>query len=249
MKLLGANLAATDALAIQVESIKIPTLADLGGEPRGAELRAKQYTDERFGAIVFPIAPTLASLGAEPAGAESRSRLYTAEQVAVLLERIRILERRHATRINCGNGPQYYGSEGLWQADIYFPSTGTAVVNVSASFPANPPASNYFDPLILNTMRFAPTFEYSIPIANGLHSVDLLFCEPYFSNPGEKIFNVFLQGQQVLSNFDILANAKKMETVVRSFPNVSVTNNRLIVRFTSVKDQASISGIIIRHGS
>jgi hypothetical protein len=137
----------------------------------------------------------------------------------------------------------------LWQADIYFPPSGTGVVNVASSFPSNPPASNYSDPLILNTMRFAATFEYSIPIANGSHTVDLLFCEPYFSNPGEKIFNVFLQNQQVLSNFDILATAKKMETVIRTFSNIVVTNNRLVVRFTSVKDQASISGLIIRHGS
>lgn len=147
-ELLGANLAATDALAIQVENIVIPpgpTLESLGAEAAGAELRARQYTDEEIAAIAFPPTPTLESLGAEAAGAESRSRLYTTQQVAALLERIRILERRHATRINCGNGPQYYGSEGLWQADIYFPSMGTAVVNVSASFPSNPPASNYSD--------------------------------------------------------------------------------------------------------
>lgn len=204
-------------------------------------------TGSRLTALETLPAPTLSSLGAEPQGAEQRSRLYTAQEVSALISRIQILERRHALRINCGNGPAYYGAEGRWEADVYVPAN-TSVVNVRTSFPTNPPATGYSDPEILNTMRFSGTFEYSIPFANGSHSVDLLFCEPFFSNAGEKIFNVFLQGQQVLTNFDILAGAQKMQTVVRTFSNIVVSNNRLIVRFTSVKDQASISGIIIRHG-
>lgn len=237
----------TDDQLAQLPPPALPTLAELGGEPQGAESRARLYTDQKFSEVPPPIAPTLTELGGEPAGAEDRAKQYTAQEVAALVSRIRALERRHATRINCGNGPIYYGSDGLWQADIY--ASSSTVANISASFPTLPPASGYSDPFVLNFMRFASSFNYTIPIANGLHSVELLFVEPYFNNVGEKIFNVFIQGQQVLTNFDILAHAKKMQAVSRVFSNIVVSDNRLIISFTSVRDQASISGIIIRHGS
>jgi hypothetical protein len=87
-ELVGANMAAVDALANQVESIVIPptpTLTELGGEPAGAETRSKAYTDQKVGAIAFPPTPTLTSLGGEPAGAETRSKAYTDQKVGAIV--------------------------------------------------------------------------------------------------------------------------------------------------------------------
>lgn len=50
--LLGANLAATNALAIRIEQI---SLAELGGEPAGAEQRAKTYTDNLINQLIARI--------------------------------------------------------------------------------------------------------------------------------------------------------------------------------------------------
>lgn len=56
LELLGANLQATDALSDQVASLPPPpTLADLGGEPVGAEERARLF-------VIDQIAPILARL-------------------------------------------------------------------------------------------------------------------------------------------------------------------------------------------
>lgn len=61
-ELLTANLQATDALAIQIENLPPPpTLTSLGGEPVGAEVRAKAYTDQKINAIATP---TAAQVGA-----------------------------------------------------------------------------------------------------------------------------------------------------------------------------------------
>ncbi len=52
-----------------------PTLVELGGEPAGAETRAKTYTDSQISQLPPP--PTLVELGGEPAGAETRAKTYT----------------------------------------------------------------------------------------------------------------------------------------------------------------------------
>lgn len=90
--LIGANLAATDALAIRIEEFESPTLAELGGEPAGAEQRANEYTDLKISEIPPPIAPTLAELGGEPEGAETRAKNYVDSSVAALIARLDKLE-------------------------------------------------------------------------------------------------------------------------------------------------------------
>lgn len=76
MELFGANLEATDALALQISghtsNTSNPhqvTLAQIGGEPSGAETRANAYTDLKISELPSSTSPTLESLGAEPVGA------------------------------------------------------------------------------------------------------------------------------------------------------------------------------------
>ncbi len=60
--------------------IAIPTLAEIGAEPQGAEIRAKAYADERITAL--PPFPSLTQLGGEPIGAESRAKNYADQKFA-----------------------------------------------------------------------------------------------------------------------------------------------------------------------
>ena len=75
MELLGANLEATDALALQISghtsdtsNPHAVTLAQIGAEPSGAEIRANSYTDLKISELPSGTPPTLESLGAEAAG-------------------------------------------------------------------------------------------------------------------------------------------------------------------------------------
>ncbi|MBX7167729.1 MAG: PQQ-binding-like beta-propeller repeat protein [Pirellulales bacterium] len=64
-------------------------------------------------------------------------------------------------------------------------------------------------------------------------TVRLYFCEPEEIGPGKRIFNVLLQEQEVLHEFDPVAAAGGTHrAIVREFTGVSVTD-RLVVAFTA----------------
>jgi len=77
------------------------------------------------------------------------------------------------------------------------------------------------------------SFSYNIPVSNGSYNVNLDFAESYVTGPGQRIFNVSINGTQVLNNFDIYAAAGGMNIpVVKTF-NVAVTNGTLNINFLS----------------
>src|SRR5262249_12120544 len=70
--------------------------------------------------------------------------------------------------------------------------------------------------------------------------------ETYWSGVSQRVFNVFIQGKQVLTNLDILqAAGGKNLPLTRVFTN-AVTNSQLQVLFTPVVDNARLSGIQVR---
>ena len=61
--------------------------------------------------------------------------------------------------------------------------------------------------------------------------------------PGQRVFNVFIEGQQVLTNFDIYLAAGGRNVPVSLIFTNAVTNSQLQVLFTPVVDNARISGL------
>ncbi len=87
---------------------------------------------------------------------------------------------------------------------------------------------------------------YQFDCPAGLYETTLLEAETYWSTAGQRLFNVFIQGSQVLTNFDIFAAAGgKNLPLTRRFTN-AVTNAQLQVLFTPLVDNARISGIQVR---
>jgi beta-galactosidase len=82
-------------------------------------------------------------------------------------------------------------------------------------------------------------------LANGTYTVTLKFAELYLSQPGGRIFNVAINGQTVLSNFDVVAAAGGGLTAVdRSF-TVDVSNGQIVIEFISGVADATINAIEI----
>ncbi|GIV33216.1 MAG: hypothetical protein KatS3mg031_0751 [Chitinophagales bacterium] len=150
---------------------------------------------------------------------------------------------------NCG-GSQYVSVMGdTFKSDYYF-STGTLTYTNENI----PDFANTFDDFIFKSERNATTFSYNIPVANGVYKVRLYFAETYFGatggNPtggvGSRVFHVTLEGTQVLSYFDIFAQAGGAEKAIkREFSNVVVNDGMLDIQFNAVINKAKISGICI----
>ena len=142
-------------------------------------------------------------------------------------------------QINSGGG-----ATGSWAADEDF-TGGTTVTTgntVSLTGVTNPaPEAVYQDNRYGN-------FTYTVPgwTAGASYTIRLHFAETYWTTAGARIFNVTINGQQVLTNFDILATAGGPgKAVVEQFTETAPSNGTFTIGFTTVKDNAQVNGIEI----
>jgi predicted esterase len=102
------------------------------------------------------------------------------------------------------------------------------------------------DQKLYNAERWG-IFDYSVPVPNGEYTVVLKFCELFHSSIGRRVFNVDLNGNRVLTAFDILAQVPKFTALEYSFP-VNVTNGKIDIDFDPTVDNAKITAIDIIPG-
>jgi hypothetical protein len=94
-------------------------------------------------------------------------------------------------------------------------------------------------------------FTYTIPglTANAAYTVRLHFAEEYWTKAGQRVFNVSINGQQVLTNFDILATAgAEYKAVVEQFNATASSGGSITIQFTTVVDNAQVNGIEVLGG-
>ncbi|HXR49259.1 MAG TPA: alpha-amylase family glycosyl hydrolase [Candidatus Limnocylindrales bacterium] len=90
-------------------------------------------------------------------------------------------------------------------------------------------------------------FYYEFDCPEGVYETTLLEAETYWSGPGKREFNTFIQGQQVLTNFDIYAAAGGMNIPISLVFTNAVTNSQLQILFTpGAADNARVSGVQVR---
>ena len=142
----------------------------------------------------------------------------------------------YSLKVNCGGS----AVTGGWVADTGY-SGGTAKSTTSTIANAtNAPQAVY------QTRRYAPTLTYSFPaVPDGTYTIRLHFAELYCSAAGQRRFNVSIEGQTRLADFDIYqAAGGKNRAVVRTFENVAVSGGLQIQGVASV-DGAQFNGIEI----
>jgi hypothetical protein len=124
--------------------------------------------------------------------------------------------------VNAG-GPVYTDGQGqVWSADKNFTGGNTATTAKAIS--------NTTEPTLYQSERYGG-FTYQFAVANGTYNVVLKFAEIYWTTTGKRIFNVSINGTQVLSNFDIVAAAGgAAKAIDKTFP-VTVTNNQITIQF------------------
>jgi Malectin domain len=139
-----------------------------------------------------------------------------------LIDAIEIVSRGSAARVNAG-GPAVTDSLGqTWSADASF--SGGSTWSVARSI------SNTDTPALYQTCRYGE-FAYQFPVSNGNYIVNLKFAEVSQYRAGDRVFNVDIDGVNVLANFDIFAQAGGMNIALdKSFP-VSVSGGQITIQF------------------
>ena len=101
------------------------------------------------------------------------------------------------------------------------------------------------NPALYQSERWAAgTLRYDFPVPNGSYTVNLKFADIYYTQSGQRVFNIALNGQPVLANFDIVASAGPNTAIDRQF-TVSTTTGVITIELQSVVSNAKISAIEI----
>jgi hypothetical protein len=99
---------------------------------------------------------------------------------------------------------------------------------------------------VYQSYHIGTSFNYTYPgLLSGLYTVRLHFCETYtpFTN-GSRIFNVAINGTQVLPAFDIYAAAGSANrAIIQEFTARPNSTNAIVIQFDRLKDNAAINAI------
>jgi hypothetical protein len=140
-------------------------------------------------------------------------------------------------RANAGGG-QYNDPRGnRWDADFGF--SGGYSYSTGAS------VSNTDSPQLFQTMRWnSGVLDYSFNVTAGTRVVILRFAEIEHNAAGQRRFDVWINGQQVLSNYDVFAIAGKNVAHDRSF--VVSTSGPITVHMEGRTGNPAVCAIEVR---
>ncbi|HMB65058.1 MAG TPA: malectin domain-containing carbohydrate-binding protein, partial [Eudoraea sp.] len=98
-----------------------------------------------------------------------------------------------------------------------------------------------------------PTFLYDVPVANGFYQVDLYFAEVFHPGAGGRVFDVFLQGNLMLDEYDLVDPVKDgvaLQTAITRTYFIEVTNGNVNVQIGPAStDNGKLSGLCITEVS
>ena len=151
------------------------------------------------------------------------------------------------------NAPSTGGVTALYRLNAGGPALTTSGLAFSADqqyvtggFPSGSGAAiaGTVDDVLYQTERWG-SMSYNLPVSNGTYTVKLHFAEVYFSDPGQRVFDVTAEGTKVLSAYDIVRKAGPNTAVMETF-TINVTDGQLTLAFapgTSGEDEPKVSAI------
>ncbi len=149
--------------------------------------------------------------------------------------------------IDCGALVAGASPDRRFGSDTFFEGgTAQLITGPGAGFRAPAPASiaGTTSPEVAATYR-AGSFTYRVPVDDGPHSVVLTFVEPSL-RPGNRIFDVFANGQKIVANLDVAASAGGALTAYQRRFEVNGRDGMVILEFRPTKGDAIVSAIEVQ---
>ncbi|MEX0291446.1 MAG: malectin domain-containing carbohydrate-binding protein [Flavobacteriaceae bacterium] len=152
-------------------------------------------------------------------------------------------------RLNCGGGTTVQNGT-TFQQDAFFVGSGKSYTNPNVTEIANTQDDDlYFSER--SALSNLGSFGYAIPVPNGTYDLNLHFAEIYWGatgggagGSGKRVFNVALEGQNIMSDYDINEEVGSMTAVIKSF-TVLITDGVINLDFSASVDQPKISALEI----
>ncbi len=139
-------------------------------------------------------------------------------------------------RVNAG-GPSYTDPQGIvWQRDTGYAGGGT--------FSSQGAVSGTAAPGLYQSERYG-WFQYRFAVPEGSYAVTLKFAEVFFDKPGQRVFDIVINGQKVLGRFDVVAAAGGRNKAVDRTFTVQAVGGQIAIEGDPVVENPKISAIEI----
>jgi hypothetical protein len=150
---------------------------------------------------------------------------------------LRNFTRGTAFGINAGGG-SYTAVDG----QLYSQDYGATTDKIWEEYTTNTISGTQDDTLY--SSEHYGTFSYNLAVPNGTYLVTSKFAETYYTYSGGRIFDILMEGEEVVNNLDLFAVAGK--NVAYDFSElVNVTDGVLNITFSPVKGYPKVCGILI----
>jgi hypothetical protein len=139
--------------------------------------------------------------------------------------------------VNAG-GPMYVDKNGIrFAADSCY-SGGYTAKRTSG-------IADTLDDVLYQSERYGD-FSYTIPVTNGYYMVTLKFAEMVSTASNQRVFDILMEGREVITNLDIFASAGRLRAYDVRVP-VRVADGSLNLNFRTDKDNAKLSAILVEQ--
>ena len=155
----------------------------------------------------------------------------------------------YEARINGGGRPYLDRGGAMWVEDRAY-HAGSFGINGGGSNMIPNAIANTLDPVMFQSEHNGTSFSAFFDCPNGTYETTLYNAETRWTAPGQRLFNVSILGQQVLSNFDIFAAVGgSNKAVAVTFTNI-VSGGQLEIDFndvaTAFETNARVSAVRVR---
>ena len=149
-------------------------------------------------------------------------------------------------RIKAGDISGYVARDNeRYGSDMYFVGgEGRGIDSPDTPVGKRTEVSGTADPRLYDSFREGE-FSYRIPVPDGKYRIVARFAEPEASAPGERVFDVDVNGKTVLRDFDVFAAAGgKLKSIERSFDGAT-KEGALVIAFRPSRGRALVSSLSI----
>ncbi len=115
-----------------------------------------------------------------------------------------------------------------------------------ASVPLSVPVKVFKSERSLSEFKDAIDLEWKFPVkATTLVEVRLYFAEIWFNEPGSRVFDIWVEGEKKLSNYDILSEVSKFTGTAKTYVAEVGADDTLNIVFAKNIGQPKVNGIEI----
>lgn len=153
-------------------------------------------------------------------------------------------------RLGSGNGSDVTNCDSsVWLADRPYAFGSFGFAGGATGFVGNAISGTCAEAQALYQFeRFSPAgFNYVADCPPGIYEITLLEAETFWNGPNQRVFDLYIEGQQALTNFDIFATAGGKNIPVTLVLTAAVADAKADIQFVPQIDAPRVSGIRLRN--